>query len=61
MKDFMMLFHSEPDPNFEPTPAEIQAEIKELKRHVNTLFAMSWTLAIFLGIVIYIIAEYCCQ
>lgn len=28
MKDFMMLFHSEPDPNMEPTPEEIQAEIK---------------------------------
>ena len=28
MKDFMMLFHSEPDPNFEPTPAELQTEIK---------------------------------
>ena len=24
----MMLFHSEPDPNFEPTPEEIQSEIK---------------------------------
>ena len=29
MKDFMMLFHSEPDPNMQPTPAEIEAEIKE--------------------------------
>jgi len=29
MKDFMMLFHSEPDPNMEPTPAEIEAEIKQ--------------------------------
>ncbi|MFY0598606.1 MAG: transcription initiation protein [Cyclobacteriaceae bacterium] len=29
MKDFMMLFHSEPDPNMEPTPAEIEAEINE--------------------------------
>ncbi|MEQ8360125.1 MAG: YciI family protein [Cytophagales bacterium] len=29
MKDFMMLFHSEPNPNTEPTPAEIEAEIKE--------------------------------
>ncbi len=29
MKDFMMLFHSEPNPNMEPTPAEIEAEIKE--------------------------------
>ena len=29
MKDFMMLFHSEPDPNMEPTPEEVEAEIKE--------------------------------
>lgn len=28
MRDFMMLFHSEPNPNVEPTPEEIQAEIK---------------------------------
>lgn len=28
MKDFMMLFHSEPDPNMNPTPEEIQAEVK---------------------------------
>lgn len=28
MKDFMMLFHSEPDANMEPTPEEIEAEIK---------------------------------
>lgn len=28
MKDFMMLFHSEPNPNFNPTPEEIQEEIK---------------------------------
>ena len=28
MKDFMMLFHSEPDPNMEPTPEDIEAEIK---------------------------------
>jgi len=28
MKDFMMLFRSEPNPNFEPTPDEIEAEIK---------------------------------
>ena len=28
MKDFMMLFHSVPDPNFEPTPEQMQSEIK---------------------------------
>lgn len=28
MKDFMMLFHSEPNPNFQPSPEEIQAEVK---------------------------------
>lgn len=28
MKDFMMLFHSEPNPNLEPTPEEIQEEVK---------------------------------
>jgi len=29
MKDFMMLFHSEPNPDFNPSPEEIQAEVKE--------------------------------
>ena len=29
MKDFMMLFHSEPNPDFNPTPEQIQAEVKE--------------------------------
>ena len=28
MKDFIMLFHSEPNPNFQPTPEQIQAEVK---------------------------------
>ena len=28
MKDFMMLFHSEPDPNMNPTPEEIAQEIE---------------------------------
>ena len=28
MKDFMMLFRSEPNPNMEPTPEEIQEEVK---------------------------------
>jgi len=27
MKDFMMLFHSEPNPNLNPTPEEIQREV----------------------------------
>lgn len=29
MKDFMMLFHSEPYPDFNPTPEQIQAEVKK--------------------------------
>ncbi len=28
MKNFMMLFHSEPDPNFNPTSDQIQEEVK---------------------------------
>ncbi|MEL7002025.1 MAG: YciI family protein [Bacteroidota bacterium] len=28
MKDFMMLFHSEPNPDLNPTPEEIQEEVK---------------------------------
>lgn len=28
MKDFMMLFHSEPEPDFNPTPEQIQEEVK---------------------------------
>ena len=28
MKDFAMLFHSEPNPNFQPTPEQIQDEVK---------------------------------
>lgn len=28
MKDFMLLFHSEPNMEFQPTPEQIQAEIK---------------------------------
>ena len=28
MKDFMMLFHSEPDPDFNPTPEQIEEEVK---------------------------------
>ena len=28
MKNFMMLFHSEPNPDFNPTPDQIQDEIK---------------------------------
>lgn len=29
MKDFIMLFHSEPNPNMQPTPEEIQAEVQQ--------------------------------
>lgn len=29
MKDFIMLFHSEPNPNMEPSPEEMQAELKK--------------------------------
>ncbi len=29
MRDFMMLFHSEPNPDFNPTPEQIQAEVKQ--------------------------------
>jgi len=29
MKDFILLFHSEPSPNLEPSPEEIQAEVKK--------------------------------
>jgi len=28
MKNFMMLFHSEPNPNLEPSPEELQEEVK---------------------------------
>jgi len=28
MKNFMMLFHSEPNPDFNPTPEQIQEEVK---------------------------------
>ncbi len=28
MRDFMMLFHSEPNPDFNPTPEQIQLEVK---------------------------------
>ena len=28
MKDFMMLFHSEPNPDFNPTPEQIEEEVK---------------------------------
>lgn len=29
MKDFLLLFHSEPNPNMEPSPEDIQAELKQ--------------------------------
>lgn len=28
MKDFMMLFHSEPNPDFNPSPEQIEEEVK---------------------------------
>jgi hypothetical protein len=39
MKDFMMLFHSEPNPNFEPTPEEIQAEMKNWQDWMGSISA----------------------
>lgn len=35
----MMLFHSEPDPNFEPSPADLQAEIKAWQEWVGSIKA----------------------
>ncbi len=39
MKDFMMLFHSEPNPNTEPTPEEVEAEIKEWMDWIGSIGA----------------------
>jgi len=39
MKDFMMLFHSEPNPNYNPTPEEIQAEVKEWQDWMGSIGA----------------------
>lgn len=39
MKDFMMLFHSEPDPNFEPSAEDLEAEIKEWQNWIGGIAA----------------------
>ena len=39
MKDFMMLFYSEPDPNMEPSPEEIEAEIKQWQDWIGGIAA----------------------
>jgi len=39
MKDFMMLFHSEPNPNFNPTPEQIQAEVKAWQEWMGVIGA----------------------
>ncbi len=39
MKDFMMLFHSEPNPNYQPTPEEIQVEIKKWQDWIGGIAA----------------------
>jgi len=39
MKDFIMLFHSEPDPNMEPTPEELQTEIQAWQKWMEGIAA----------------------
>lgn len=39
MKDFMMLFHSEPSPNLEPTPEDIQQEVKKWQDWIGGIAA----------------------
>ena len=39
MKDFMMLFHSEPNPDFNPTPEQIQAEVKAWEDWIGSIGA----------------------
>lgn len=39
MKDFIMLFHSEPSPNLQPTPEEIQAEVKKWQDWMGSIGA----------------------
>jgi len=39
MKDFIMLFHSEPSPNMEPTPEEMQAELKKWEEWMGAIGA----------------------
>ena len=39
MRDFMMLFHSEPDPDFDPTPEQIEAEVKAWQDWMGSIAA----------------------
>lgn len=39
MKDFMMLFHSEPNPDFNPTPEQIQEEVKAWQDWMGSIAA----------------------
>lgn len=39
MKDFIMLFHSEPDPSFEPTPEQMQEELKAWEKWMGEIGA----------------------
>lgn len=39
MKDFIMLFHSEPNPDFEPTPEQLQEEIKAWQDWMDAISA----------------------
>ncbi len=39
MKDFMLLFHSEPNMEYQPTPQEIQAEIKKWQDWIGGIAA----------------------
>ena len=41
MKEFMMLFHSEPNPDFNPTPEEIQAEVKQWQDWIGGIAAQA--------------------
>ena len=39
MKDFIMLFHSEPSPNMDPSPEEMQAELKKWEEWMGAIGA----------------------
>ena len=39
MKDFMMLFHSEPNADFNPTPEQIQDELKDWQEWMGKIEA----------------------
>lgn len=39
MKDFMMLFHSEPNPDFNPTPEQIQEEVEAWQEWMGSISA----------------------